>query len=206
MSDVMVLGATSVSVGWTPAANFAARTPEVSRPAAQRSAVNSLPRTAPHANAYGNASLLAPSYWREAPKQQNAGKQGSAWLTAEDVAKLLLQGEFLEAGVTVPSRFAPQALASAENSVHRWTEDGRIFAIHDLYPRYQFDENGRPFAIIERAIHVFGKEDPLRVGNWFSTRNGHLDGHRPQELLESQPAEVLRALSFVHAGRPTETA
>ena len=209
MSEVMVLGTTTVSTGWTPSANFTSRAPEVSHPVSphmpQRAASNSPARTAPHPNAFGNASLLAPSYWRDAPKQQD-GRQGSAWLTAEDVAKLLLRGEFLDMGVTVPSRFAPQAVASAESSVRRWTEEGRIFAIHDLFPRYQFDERGRPFPAIERAIQVFGKNDPLRVGNWFSARNGHLDGHRPQELLETQSADVVRALSHVHAVRQTSNA
>ncbi len=118
----------------------------------------------------------------------------SAWLSAEDVAHLLLSGEFLDAGVPVPRKFAPQAVASAISSVERWTREGRIFAIHDLYPRYQFDSRGRPYPPVERALAVLGSAELLRVGNWFATPNIHLGGRRPQELLPTAPGEVLRAL------------
>lgn len=118
----------------------------------------------------------------------------NAWMSAEDVANLLLRGEFHDAGVAVPASFAPLALESAVNSVQRWLQEGRIFAIHELYPRYQFDSRGRPYPAVEHALAVLGRSDPLKVGNWFATPNLHLQGRRPQELLASAPAEVLRAL------------
>jgi hypothetical protein len=121
----------------------------------------------------------------------------AAWLTAEDVALLVVRGEYLEAGVTVPQRFAPQALESARKSVLRWTAERRIFQIHDLYPRYQFDGFGRPRAAIERAIAALGTGGPLHVGNWFSAPNRHLDGKRPQQLLDFAPDEVMRALARI---------
>jgi hypothetical protein len=126
----------------------------------------------------------------QVPRRQAA----NAWMTAEEVAVLLLSGEFLDAGVPVPAAFAPLAVESAVNSVRRWTQEGRIFAIHELYPRYQFDSHGRPYAAVECALAVLGCEQPLRVGNWFATPNVHLKGRRPQELLASSPAEVLQAL------------
>jgi hypothetical protein len=119
---------------------------------------------------------------------------GNAWLSAEDVARLLLAGEFLDAGVCVPASFAPQALTSAVSSVQRWTQEGRIFAIHDLYPRYQFDRRGRPHPPVERALARLGDGGVLRVGNWFATPNEYLQGRRPQELLATAPSDVLRAL------------
>jgi hypothetical protein len=131
-----------------------------------------------------------PTHDRRTPKLQ----PGTAWLSAEDVARLLLAGEFIDAGVSVPASFAPQALASALSSVQRWTREGRVFAIHDLYPRYQFDRRGRPHPPVERAVALLGKEGELRVGNWFATPNDHLQGRRPQEMLATAPAEVLRAL------------
>lgn len=118
----------------------------------------------------------------------------NAWMTAEEVAHLLLSGEFLEAGVPVPATFAPLALESAVNSVKRWEQEDRIFAIHALYPRYQFDSRGRPYPAIERALAVLGSSDLLKVGNWFAAQNVHLQGRRPRELLASASAEVLRAL------------
>jgi hypothetical protein len=130
------------------------------------------------------------------PRQARTAKPmtGNAWLSAEDVARLLLAGEFLDAGVAVPASFAPQALASAVSSVERWTQEGRIFAIHDLYPRYQFDRRGRPHPPVERALAHLGRDGVLRVGNWFATPNECLQGRRPQELLATAPADVLRAL------------
>ncbi len=121
----------------------------------------------------------------------------SSWLTAEDVAQLVVRGEYLEAGVTVARRFAPQALESARKSVLRWTAERRIFQIHELYPRYQFDGFGRPRAAIERAIAALGSGGPLHVGNWFSTPNRHLDGKRPQQMLDIAPDEVMRALARI---------
>jgi len=126
--------------------------------------------------------------------QRKAPQAINAWMTAEDVAHLLLSGEFLEAGVPVPATFAPLALESAASSVKRWQQEGRIFAIHDLYPRYQFDSRGRPYPAIERALAVLGSCDLLKVGNWFASPNLHLQGRRPRELLASASGDVLRAL------------
>jgi hypothetical protein len=121
----------------------------------------------------------------------------NAWLSAEEVALLILRGECAEAGISVPARFAPQAVASAISSVQRWTAEGRIFAIHDLYPRYQFDARGRPHPPVERALDVFGRSETLRVGNWFVAPNRNLGGKRPQELLATAPAFVVLALQKI---------
>lgn len=123
----------------------------------------------------------------------------NAWLSAEEVALLILRGECLDAGISVPAKFSAQALESALGSVERWTREGRIFAIHELYPRYQFDGRGRPLAPIERALAVFGRTEVLRVGNWFAAANPHLGGKRPQELLTTAPAFVAMALQIVVA-------
>jgi hypothetical protein len=141
-------------------------------------------------------------YWGGLPQWQGSSEEkpkprtraGNAWLTAEEVAHLLLTGECLDARVSVPARFAQQAVTSAVSSVQRWAREGRIFAIHDLYPRYQFDGRGRPYPAIERAVQIFGAADTLRIGNWFAAPNADLGGRRPQELLASASDEVLRAL------------
>jgi len=125
---------------------------------------------------------------------------GSAWLSADDVAQLILRGECAEARVSAPARFAPQAVASARQSVDRWLLEGRIFAIHELFPRYQFDGRGRPHAAVEVALGVFGRHDPLRVGNWFAAPNPYLGGKRPQELLATAPGFVVLALRRIGPG------
>jgi len=126
--------------------------------------------------------------------QRKAPQTINAWMTAEDVAHLLLSGEFFEAGVPVPATFAPLALESAVSSVKRWEQEGRIFAIHDLYPRYQFDSRGRPYPAIERALAILGGSDLLKIGNWFASPNAQLQGRRPRELLGTRSADVLQAL------------
>lgn len=118
----------------------------------------------------------------------------NAWLSAEEVALLILHGECAEAGVSVPARFSPHAIDSAIRSVQRWTQEGRIFAIHELYPRYQFDGRGRPHPAVERALAIIGRRDPLKVGNWFASANPFLGGKRPQELIATAPVFVVLAL------------
>jgi hypothetical protein len=121
----------------------------------------------------------------------------NAWLSAEEVALLILRGECAEAGISVPPRFAPQAVESAISSVERWTAEGRIFAIHDLYPRYQFDSRGRPHPPVETALAIFGRVETLRIGNWFAAANPYLGGKRPQELLATAPGFVVMALQKI---------
>jgi len=115
-------------------------------------------------------------------------------MSADDVALLLLRGECKDAGITAPARFAPAAVASARSSVERWAREGRIFAIQGRYPRYQFDDRGRPYPPIERAVQIFGQSEPMRVGNWFAFPNVHLGGKRPHELLATSPGQVEHAL------------
>jgi hypothetical protein len=152
----------------------------------------------------GRVTIRGPALARDArrapPPPPLRPMSFNAWLSAEDVALLILRGECAEAGVSAPARFAPQAVQSALQSVERWHEQGQIFAIHDLFPRYQFDGRGRPHAPVETAIVVFGRADPLRVGNWFSSPNPYLGGKRPQELLATAPAFVMLALRRIGAG------
>lgn len=129
----------------------------------------------------------------QAPRPR-AGGSATTWLSAQDVALLLLRGECLEAGVEPPARYSPPAVISAVGSVERWTREGRIFAVQGRYPAYQFDERGRPFTLIERALQVFGRADPMRVGNWFAFPNAYLGGRRPHELLAAAPRNVELAL------------
>lgn len=142
------------------------------------------------------------SVGRQEPRQRAAVRSSkamtfNAWLSAEEVALLILIGECAEVGISVPARFSAQAIESALASVERWTQEGRIFAIHDLYPRYQFDSRGRPHPPVERALALFGRGEPLRVGNWFAAPNPYLGGKRPQELLSTAPAFVTLALQKV---------
>ena len=138
------------------------------------------------------SAQIEPRAWSGA--QKRPVRPGNAWLSAEEVALMVLAGECKDAGVSVPAQFSKQAIESAVCSVERWRDEGRVFAIHDLYPRYQFDGRGHPIVVIERVLAVLGTDDPLRVGNWFSAPHRHLMGRRPQELLAVAPTDVLHAL------------
>jgi hypothetical protein len=63
-----------------------------------------------------------------------------------------------------------------------------------LFPKYQFDVEGRPRPIIEKILLLLS---PYRsrwdIALWCSASNGWLGGRRPEELLEIEPASVLRA-------------
>jgi len=147
----------------------------------------------------GATSRTCEAQPRHTPQPAGRPSGSHAWLTAEEIALMLLRGECAEAGVSPPARFAPAAVSSAIRSVQRWTEEGRIFAIHELYPRYQFDSRGRPHAPIEHALAALGRRDVLRVGNWFASPNPHLGGKRPQELIATAPAFVILAVRKIAA-------
>ncbi len=141
------------------------------------------------------SALVPHNVNQDAQRKPSQASRNNAWLSSEDVAQMLLCGECLEARVSVPLRFSPQALASAVRSVQRWQQEGRIFAVHDLYPSYQFDSLGRPHPPVERALAVLGSAGVLRVGNWFALPNTHLQGRRPQDLLATEADAVVLALA-----------
>jgi len=180
MAEALVLGSIGSPLSWSSAA--------MGRDTREREARERKTRQAPQPAG------------REAAPAAPARLPGNAWLSAEEVAHLLLAGEFEDARVPVPAQFSPQVLTSAIRSVERWRDEGRIFAIQDLYPRYQFDSRGRPHPAIETALGALGAADVLRLGSWFSTPNRYLAGRRPQELLAIAPVDVLRALEHAVTG------
>lgn len=63
-----------------------------------------------------------------------------------------------------------------------------------LFPKYQFDAEGRPRPIIEKILHLLTTyRSSWDIALWCSAANGWLSGRRPEELLETEPASVLRA-------------
>lgn len=87
--------------------------------------------------------------------------------------------------------------SNAYQAVHRWKSDGKIFSIkHDgreLYPPFQFDDDGRPKPIIRELLKIFARY-PARTdwdnALWFAAENDWLDGATPIELLDSEPELV----------------
>ena len=84
----------------------------------------------------------------------------------------------------------------------RWRSDGKIFAIEHrgrlLYPAFQFDEVGRPRAVIGRILKALGPgTGPWQTAIWFTTPNSWLDRRSPLDLLESEPDRVIDAADDV---------
>lgn len=141
------------------------------------------------------SAARAPLDDRRAARRPETSAVEDTWLTVTDIAHMLLRGECLDARVSVPQRFAPQAVESAMRSVERWRAEGRIFAIHGRYPRYQFDANGRPYPSVERVLGALGADRVLRVGNWFALPNEYLAGSRPQDVIATHPESIEIALA-----------
>ena len=84
----------------------------------------------------------------------------------------------------------------------RWRSDGKIFAIEHrgrlLYPAFQFDEVGRPRAVIGRILKALGPgTGSWQTAIWFTTPNSWLDRRSPLDLLESEPDRVIDAADDV---------
>ena len=84
----------------------------------------------------------------------------------------------------------------------RWRSDRKIFAIEHrgrlLYPAFQFDEVGRPKAVIGRILKALGPATgPWQTAIWFTTPNSWLDRRRPLDLLESELDRVIDAADDV---------
>ena len=83
---------------------------------------------------------------------------------------------------------------------NKWKRDGLIFAIHhngvDLYPDYALDPGAgyRPRPVIARIIGIFGNtRDAWGLASWFLAANSRLGGHRPQDVVATEPDLVIAA-------------
>ena len=84
----------------------------------------------------------------------------------------------------------------------RWRSDRKIFAVEHggrlLYPAFQFDEVGRPKAVVGRILKALGPATgPWQTAIWFTTPNSWLDRRKPVELLEREPDLVIDAADDV---------
>lgn len=88
----------------------------------------------------------------------------------------------------------------ASNKIWRWRNAGRVFAIKhggvDLYPAFQFDDDGQPVPIVAELLTVL-RGDATRTdwqnAFWFVGPNSWLRGAAPKDLLQS-PADRDRLL------------
>jgi hypothetical protein len=78
-----------------------------------------------------------------------------------------------------------------------WKAAGRVFAVSvargDLYPAFQFGEEGKPLPVIAQVLEVMRGEQPWTIALWFAGGSGWLGGKRPVDLLHTDPEAVVEA-------------
>lgn len=119
-------------------------------------------------------------------------------------ARIQLVGEF---GGLSSAEVAERAGSRAKNRAalaHRWKQEGRILSvIHqgaEIFPGFQFDENGQPREAIRTIISTLAGRSQWGIALWFIVANGWLDGRRPVDLLESDVEAVENAARRAAAG------
>ncbi|MGA3346421.1 MAG: hypothetical protein ABSC76_16295 [Terracidiphilus sp.] len=101
---------------------------------------------------------------------------------------------------------ADQSTSTATNKsaiASRWLREGKIFSIsykgQRKFPSFQF-QNGSPAPAIAKVIEMF----PVHARDWnlaffFSTPNPYIGGHKPHELIRSNPDRLISlAQRFAH--------
>lgn len=72
----------------------------------------------------------------------------------------------------------------------------------ELFPAYAFtDDQLQPLSGLQAILTLFaGKKDDWGVAYWFASANGYLGGKPPQDVLRTNPEEVLLAVKDELAG------
>jgi hypothetical protein len=91
-------------------------------------------------------------------------------------------------------------LAGGFETMRRWQREARVFSVRDgdreYFPKFQFDEAGRPLRIIAELLAILRKHKARSDWDnamWFMGPNGWLDGPCPVDLLLTNPALVMDA-------------
>ncbi|WP_249894564.1 hypothetical protein M1E08_10580 [Erwinia sp. PK3-005] len=116
-------------------------------------------------------------------KARKAVLESGDWLTAAELTEL-----------------AQLSTANPSAQPNKWKKTGRIFAIHhngvDYFPAYGLnkDEGFRPLKALAHVIEVFeSHKDSWGMAFWFLSANSFLGGKRPQDMLATQPEQVIAA-------------
>ncbi len=80
-----------------------------------------------------------------------------------------------------------------------WRSKGKIFAIDyrgkQLYPAFQFDNQGKPRKVMAKVIKLFDEENKgWQLALWFTNPNAVLNGKMPVEIIASQPESIVDAV------------
>lgn len=93
-----------------------------------------------------------------------------------------------------------------EADLLRWKNENMIFSVShkrvELFPAYAFsDDMLKPLAGLQAILMRFaGKKNNWGAAYWFAGANGYLGGRRPQDVLRTDPENVLLAAEDELAG------
>ncbi len=82
---------------------------------------------------------------------------------------------------------------------NRWRDERRAFAVRvgdqQLYPAFQFDEQGRPYEVIAAVLEELrrGQLNDWQTALWFTSPNGWIGARRPVDEFRTAPEAVIRA-------------
>ncbi|MBW7925685.1 MAG: hypothetical protein H3C59_13220 [Burkholderiaceae bacterium] len=116
-------------------------------------------------------------------RSRKAVLEGADWLTAAQVAEV--------AGLSA---------TNPSTQPNKWKRQRQIFAVHhngvDYFPGYGLDPQAgwRPRETMKSVLEIFGDDkDAWGLAYWFGSANSFLGGRRPQDLLATEPEQVIAA-------------
>ena len=127
-----------------------------------------------------------------------------AEMRAAAITRVLGSGDLVTASDV--ARLAGYSANNPSSQPNRWKKSGMIFAVPhkgtDYYPLYALDpgDGYKPYAAIATVISTLKSKDAWGLAFWFASLNGYLGGKRPQDLIATDPEQVLRAAEDEAAG------
>jgi hypothetical protein len=128
----------------------------------------------------------------ELQEPERAGRRGALIVAAASVWARHLDG------LLDPEQTRDLLGVKSRQAVHDLVRRGRLLRVQDsvgraLYPANQFDEHGRPFALLGELIETFRPAgiSPWTIASFLGSPQRELNGHTPQRWLlaggEEQP-------------------
>lgn len=121
-----------------------------------------------------------------------------ARMQAEAKSQVLESGDFLRAAEI--AKLAGYSENNPSAQPNKWKRDDAIFAIEhggvDYFPLFGLnpERNYKPYAAMRQVLEAFhGTKSGWGLAFWFAALNSFLDDRRPQDLLATEPEQVVAA-------------
>jgi hypothetical protein len=120
-------------------------------------------------------------------------REDTIFLQEDLIRRVPMYTAFQVARTCAPSRVLDSEFLVARDLAKAGTMFYVMYHRKPLFPKYQFGISG-PKPLIERIIRLLSPHrSSWDIALWFSGGNGWLSGRRPEELLEAEPALVIKA-------------